>query len=338
MGRWDDDDFDDDYEDEDEFDDEDEDGEDEDGEDEDDDDEYRYYRRYRGWNYYRESQPIRVKDGLKTRSERGSIGSTWWSKRWIAVLESFSMGTRLTRGRSYAHQGQVVSLDVEPGVVKARVQGSQPRPYKVEIRLKPLSDRDWEQVTEVMASQAIFAAKLLTGEMPTDIEEAFHAARLSLFPTSTSDLVTDCSCPDWANPCKHIAAVYYLLADRFDEDPFLIFKLRGRTKEQIIQALRDKRAATLPAGDAAASPEQDTNEEIETEESLPLEFQPESFWLAGDMLDTFAINPATPHIDKAILKRLGDAPYEVEGGSISRLLGGVYDAVDEDVKHTAKTT
>ncbi len=331
MGRWDDDD--DDYEDEDEFD-EDED-EDEDGED---DDEYGYYRQYRGWNYYRESKPIKVKDGLKTRSERGSIGSTWWSKRWIAVLESFSMGTRLTRGRSYARQGQVVSLDVEPGVVKARVQGSQPRPYKVEIRLTPLSDRDWEQVTEVMASQAIFAAKLLTGEMPTDIEDAFHAAHLSLFPTAASDLVTDCSCPDWANPCKHIAAVYYLLADRFDQDPFLIFKLRGRTKEQIIQSLRDKRAATLPAGDAATSPEEDTNEEMEAEDNLPLQFSPESFWLAGDALDTFAINPDAPRIDKAILKRLGDAPYEVEGASLARILGRVYDAVDADTQRAAKTT
>ena len=322
MGRWDDDDFDE-YDDDDEFDDDEDEDEDDDGED---DDEYRYYRQYRGWNYYRESKPIKVKDGLKTRSERGSIGSTWWSKRWIAVLESFSMGTRLTRGRSYARQGQVVSIDVEPGVVKARVQGSQPRPYKVEIRLTPLSDRDWEQVIEVMASQAIFAAKLLAGEMPTDIEEAFHAARLSLFPTSASDLVTDCSCPDWANPCKHIAAVYYLLAERFDEDPFLIFKLRGRSKEQIIQSLRDKRAATLPAR-APSTEDIDQSEESETpEDSLPLEFAPEIFWLASDALDTFAINPDTPHIDKAILKRLGDAPFEVDGRSLPSLLSRIYDA------------
>jgi uncharacterized Zn finger protein len=321
MGRWDDE-----FEDDDEFDDDD----DDEDEDDEDDDEYRYYRQYRGWNYYRESKPIKVQDGLKTRSERGSIGSTWWSKRWIAVLESFSMGTRLTRGRSYARQGQVVSIDVEPGVVKARVQGSQPRPYKVEIRLTPLSDHDWEQVIEVMASQAIFAAKLLAGEMPTDIEEAFHTARLSLFPTSASDLVTDCSCPDWANPCKHIAAVYYLLAERFDEDPFLIFKLRGRSKEQIIQSLRDKRAAALPAGATPAEDAEQT-EESAPEDSLPLEFAPESFWLAGDALDTFAINPDTPHIDKAILKRLGDAPYEVEGQPLARILAKVYDAVNENM-------
>jgi len=322
MGRWDDDDEFDDDEDDDEFDDE-----DDDDENDDDDDEYESFRHYRGWNYYRENRPIKVKDGLKTRSDRGSIGSTWWSKRWIAVLESFSMGTRLTRGRSYARQGQVVSIDIEPGIVKARVQGSQPRPYKVEIRLKPFSGGEWEQVTEAMASQAIFAAKLLAGEMPTDIEEAFHAAHLSLFPTAVKDLVTDCSCPDWANPCKHIAAVYYLLAERFDEDPFLIFKLRGRSKEEIIQALRAKRVATLPTDDASAAAE-DAEQAETTEESLPLESTPEMFWLAGEALDSFAVNPDASRIDKAILKRLGDAPYEVEGAPLSRLLGRVYDAVD----------
>src|SRR5579863_9297847 len=242
------------------------------------------------WNYYNPSRPKKVEGGLKTRSERGEIGSTWWSKRWLGVLESFSMGTRLTRGRSYARQGQVVSIDVEPGLVKARVQGSMPKPYNIKIRLKPLSDRDWEKVTEAMASQALFAARLLAGEMPTNIEEAFHAVHLSLFPTAANDLETDCSCPDWANPCKHIAAVYYLLAERFDEDPFLIFKLRGRTKDQIIQSLRDKRAATLP-GDAPSIEDAEQAEESASEDNLPLEFPPESFWLAGEALDTFAINP-----------------------------------------------
>src|SRR5258708_16891111 len=208
---------------------------------------------YDDWGYYEPSRPIRVQGGIKTKKEYGQIGETWWPKRWIAVLECFNMGTRLSRGRAYARQGQVISIDVEPGMVQAKVQGSQPKPYKVEIRFKTLSDQDWENVTEAMASQAIFAAKLLAGEMPKNIEEAFGAVKLSLFPIALKELETSCSCPDWANPCKHIAAVYYLLAERFDEDPFLIFKLRGRTKEQIIEVLRGKRAATLPAESASPS-------------------------------------------------------------------------------------
>src|SRR5438270_2178596 len=230
---------------------------------------------YDDWNYYRPDKPIRVEGGIKTKSERGAIGSTWWSKRWIGVLESFSMGTRLTRGRSYARQGQVISIDVEPGIVTAKVQGSQPKPYNIKIRLKPLSDQDWDKVTEAMAAQALFAAKLLAGEMPTNIEEAFHAVNLSLFPTTVKDLVTDCSCPDWANPCKHIAAVYYLLAERFDQDPFLIFKLRGRTKEQIIEALREKRTGT--SSDESSEPA--TGPEDSTDDAAPLlEENLDTFW------------------------------------------------------------
>jgi uncharacterized Zn finger protein len=294
-----------------------------------DDDDYDDY--YDGWNYYRPSQPIRVEGGLKTRSERGEIGSTWWSKRWIDVLLSFNMGSRLTRGRSYARQGQVVSIDVEPGIVNAKVQGSQPRPYKVKIQLQPLSDRDWEQVLDAMAAQAIFAARLLAGEMPADIEDAFRAVHLSLFPTRSSDLVTDCTCPDWANPCKHIAAVYYILADRFDEDPFLIFKLRGRTKEQIIQALRQRRTAPLATEETAPAA---GGEAAQVGEGELLEDDLNAFWHEAVQLDDFPVNPYASRVDKAVLKRLGAAPFRVEGQSLEAILAKAYDMVDEVVRRT----
>ena len=273
------------------------------------------------WNYYRPAQPIKIKGGLKAKSERGAIGSTWWSRRWIGVLESFSMGTRLTRGRTYARQGQVISIDVEPGLVKAKVQGSQPRPYNVKIQLKPLSEQDWEQIIEAMAAQAIFAAKLLAGEMPTNIEEAFEAVNLSLFPTRVKDLVTDCSCPDWANPCKHIAAVYYLLAERFDEDPFLIFKLRGRTKEAIIGELRARRTVTAENQPAIVGEEP-------PEASAQLEENISTFWQAGEGLETFAIHPGAAGVDKAVLKRLGDAPFTLNGQNVTTILARAYDVID----------
>ncbi len=280
------------------------------------------------WDYYRPSQPRRVEGGIKAKSERGAIGETWWSKRWVGVLESFGMGTRLTRGRNYARQGQVLSIDVEPGVVKAKVQGSMPRPYNVTIRLQPLTDRDWEKVIAAMASQALFAAKLLAGEMPENIEEAFSAVHVSLFPTRGAELITDCSCPDWANPCKHIAAVYYLLAERFDEDPFLIFKLRGRSKEQIIQSLREKRSAALPAEEVSASASETA---AVPEESLALEDYLSTFWQTGEELTTFTASTLAPGIDKAILKRLGQAPFSVGTQNLTALLSRAYDAVDNAV-------
>jgi uncharacterized Zn finger protein len=286
------------------------------------------------WNYYRQDRPIRVKDGIKAKSERGEIGSTWWSKRWIKTLESFSMGTRLTRGRSYARQGQVISIDIEPGIVKAKVQGSMPKPYNVKIRLKPLSDQNWEKVTDAMASQALFAAKLLAGEMPTNIEEAFHSVHLSLFPAALSDLETDCSCPDWANPCKHIAAVYYLLAERFDEDPFLIFKLRGRTKEQIIQTLRAKRVETLPPESASSSTNAEANQ---ADTSSLLEDNLDTFWQAGEGLAIFSVNPTAPHIDKAVLKRLGAAPFTSDDRNLTAHLSKAYDMVDAATNTAAPT-
>lgn len=276
------------------------------------------------YEYYPSSTPRPVKDGIKTKSQRGVIGKTWWSKRWVGVLESFGMGARLGRGRSYARRGQVLSINVESRMVTAKVQGSRPKPYAVEIRIEPLSDDDWNKVTDAMSSRAIFAAKLLSGEMPQNIEEAFSEVRVSLFPASPKELDTECSCPDWANPCKHIAAVYYLLAERFDEDPFLIFKLRGRTKDEIIEVLREKRAKTLPAestlpSNITALTSDDTI--LSVEECL------DTFWQAGEALDSFAVHPDAPEIDNAILKRLGSAPFTIEGGNVASLLSKAYGVV-----------
>jgi uncharacterized Zn finger protein len=161
--------------------------------------------------YYPPSSPRKVKGGIKADSKLGAFGKNWWAKRWIAVLESFNMGARLGRGRSYARRGQVISIDIDRGVVWAEVQGSRVNPYRVSIKVKTLSKAKWGRLADILSERAIFAAKLLAGEMPGDIEDAFTEAGLSLFPEKRSDLKTDCSCPDWANPCKHIAAVYYLL-------------------------------------------------------------------------------------------------------------------------------
>jgi uncharacterized Zn finger protein len=264
------------------------------------------------WGYYPKTTPRAVKNGIKTKSQRGAIGATWWSQRWVQVLESFNIGARLQRGRSYARRGQVVSIDVAPGRVKALVQGSQPRPYTIDIRLATLSDDEWTRAAGVMASRAIFAAKLLAGEMPQDIETAFRDAQTSLFPTRHSDLKTECSCPDWSNPCKHIAAVYYILAEQFDEDPFLIFKLRGRRKEQIIAALRAQRVVhDAPAEYAAAEPEP------VAAEPLPADH---TFWLPGAELESFSLRFDQAPAESAALKQLGEAPYPIGGRMLSLAL------------------
>ena len=273
----------------------------------------------RYWHFYEPAKPKEVKGGIKAKSKRGSIGETWWSKRWVSVLESFNLGARLTRGRSYARKGQVISIDVEKGIVRAKVQGTRSKPYDIKIKLTPFSDVEWDKVIDAMASKAVFAARLLSGEMPQNIEEAFNDAGVSLFPRSGDDLVTDCSCPDWSNPCKHIAAVYYLLAEQFDQDPFLIFKLRGRTKEGIVEALRGKRSAS-PEEEPAMHP----SPIALGKDAKPLEECLDCFWQAGSNLDSLEINPRSPEVENAVLKMLGEAPFSIGKTNLASLLTRAY--------------
>jgi uncharacterized Zn finger protein len=189
---------------------------------------------------------IRVEGGIRAQSTRGAIGESWWSKRFLAVLESFALGSRLTRGRNYARKGQVLSLQIEPSVVTATVQGSRPKPYDVRIGLAALNESTWATVETALAEQALFSARLLAGEMPQQIEEVFASAGAPLFPTGIRQLAMRCSCPDGQVPCKHLAATFYLLAEAFDADPFQILHWRGRDKQALLARLRARRS-----GDAA---------------------------------------------------------------------------------------
>lgn len=259
--------------------------------------------RYRYWHFPK-SRPRRTKGGIRAQSKRGGFGESWWAKRWIAVLESFNIGARLGRGRSYARRGQVTSIEIEKGKVRAKVQGSRPRPYDVTIKAKALSAAGWKKIAKALSKRAAFAAKLLAGEMPDDIEKAFKKARLSLFPERSRDLRTDCSCPDWSNPCKHIAAVYYLLGEEFDRDPFLIFKLRGITKEGFVKLLggsaprkKRKTSAAPPKPEPAGARRE------------PLARDPAAFWAGGELADDLFGEVSMPRVPAALVKRLGSFPF-----------------------------
>jgi uncharacterized Zn finger protein len=252
------------------------------------------------WDVYERRAPRPVADGIKARTQRGSFGKTWWAGRWIAALEQLVDAARLRRGRSYARGGQVVSLDVDADGVRAAVQGSRPRPYTVRTQFATLSDEEWQRVIEAMAARAIYAAKLLNGEMPQEIEQVFEAAETNLFPRAAGDLETHCTCPDWANPCKHVAAVHYLLGERFDEDPFLIFVLRGRTKEQIVAALRAHRAGADGAAESAAAPE---------EEVPPLASDPTAFWTLPESIAALHIPFSAAPLPALPIKQRGEPSF-----------------------------
>jgi uncharacterized Zn finger protein len=197
----------------------------------------------------------------KPPPERGirmkKAGTTWWGQRWIEALENVLRGdsARLARGRTYARAGRTHDLVVKGGKVTAKVTGSRATPYKITIELTELSAPAWKKAIDGLAKKAQFSAELLAGQMPQAIDEVFVQAGVSLFPKQRADLETSCSCPDWGDPCKHVAATHYVLGEALDRDPFLLFELRGRTKDQVLDALRAARGAVgeTPAKKAGKS-------------------------------------------------------------------------------------
>lgn len=271
-------------------------------------------------HYYEPSRPLEAKGGVKARTKRGTFGDSWWARRWIQVLESFHLGARLTRGRSYARQGQVLAIDVGEGVVKAQVQGSRPTPYRVTIKVKTLSEPEWEKVARNLTVQAALASELLAGRMPEDIEGVFKAAGVSLFPARSHDLQTDCSCPDWSNPCKHVAAVYYLLAEEFDRAPFLIFKLRGMTREGLVdlmggggaltEAVEREVVETLPADPSRfwGTPDEPSTGSRSESLAWPVPGVERGSAAAG-VTGLSAPAVSVPAVTAALVRRLGSFPF-----------------------------
>ncbi len=281
------------------------------------------------------STPIAVEGGLQARSQRGRMGDTWWSQHFIAVLETFGIGSRLQRGKRYARTGQVLTMEVTAGQVKASVQGSRAKPYRVFIETDVLTAAEWEAIESAMASSAVFAARLLADEMPEEIEEAFADSSTSLFPASADELDSACSCPDWENPCKHIAAVYYLLAEAFDSDPFLIFAWRGRTKEELLTGLRARRrgsdsndapesravaktAGNGPFGWPVADPER-----IAARQGAGSMFT----WGADADLAGIETRPRLAVASDLVLRQLDPTPLATDGVRITEELRGLYEAI-----------
>jgi len=281
------------------------------------------------WNN-KHPAPRKARGGIKALDEKGEFARNWWARRWLRAMENLMAAARLQRGQSYARSGQVLSIEEHHGVVVARVQGSRSKPYKVTIRLLHFNNLQWERIFKVLSGKALFAAQLLSGEMPPDIEEAFAAARINLFPTRAGDMITECSCPDWANPCKHIAAAHYILGNRFDEDPFLLFRLRGRTQEQVLEGIRRYRTSqiqqeeSLPERDIPLEEDADEVEESTFEDPGSLEH----FWHMQSALDDFSVSIKSPDIPLPIFRRLGE-PDIAREESMERMLEDSYNSVSQ---------
>jgi uncharacterized Zn finger protein len=266
----------------------------------------------------------------------------WWVERWLELLDSYRFKKRLERGRNYAREGNVLSIEFVNDRVAAEVQGSEVEPYHVDLALQPFrnenreralkmmsqqpfTDEDWDSVIETLSEKASFSASLLAGEMPENIEQVFTANGLSLFPFSLNDVRSRCSCPDKANPCKHIAAVYYQLADQFSEDPFIIFQLRGRSKQQILDQLREKRQQQSSQSSTEKLP-QHTTKEITSTQAIDLT----RFWQYDEPLESTLVAIAPPEENKTVLDLLGRFPLPpADAEAVEQYLTLVYQATSQ---------
>lgn len=204
------------------------------------------------WQHFPASKPLEAKGGIATTKARGAMADTWWSKRFVTVLDSYGLGGRMTRGRAYARKGQVLTLEVSAGIVAARVQGSRPRPYIVSINVATPSAEQWRKIEIALQSRLGYAAHLLSGEVPTDLEEVFASVGAKLFPTRWTEMKANCSCPDWGDPCKHQAAVLYVFADQLDRDPWQLLVWKGRSKDQILALFAGQATAAVDQADEIA--------------------------------------------------------------------------------------
>lgn len=245
---------------------------------------------------------------------------TWWGKVFIEALESFTDSGRLQRGRSYASGGKVKSFEIDGNHITAKVRGSvnpyfgvytEPT-YNISLEITPIAKSEWNLVVDKLSSKASTISRLLLNEVPENIEASFAELNLHLLPHNRKDFKTKCSCPDYANPCKHIAGVYYLVASQLDENPFLLFELRGLSKSELQEKL-----AQTPLGKILS--EELNTKEVALKPSISLYTRIEKqfvkdkpsireFWLGAKRLPQTIDVPTVNSISAIAIKKQGDFP------------------------------
>jgi uncharacterized Zn finger protein len=245
---------------------------------------------------------------------------TWWGKNFIQALESFTDSGRLQRGRSYANGGKVKSFEINGNQITAKVRGSinpyfgvyKEPTYNISLEIIPIAKSKWNLVVDKLSSKASTISRLLLNEVPENIEDSFTELGLHLLPHSRKDFKTKCSCPDYANPCKHIAGVYYLVASQLDENPFLLFELRGLSKSEL-----QNRLAQTALGKVLSEELNVKEVPLELSSSLytriekkSLQEQPSTreFWLGAKRLPQTIDVPTDTNYSAIAIKKQGDYP------------------------------
>ena len=287
--------------------------------------------------------PQPLAGGLAARTLRGPAGATWWSRRFLGSLESAMAGGRMAHGRAYARRGQVAGLVVGPGVVAAAVQGSREEPYAIRLEIPVVPDEDWDRILEALATRAEYAARMLAGELPEEVEQVFESEGASLLPAPHARLVSECTCVGWENPCAHVAAVCYLLAEELDRDPFALLAWRGRGKAEVLGELRARRrrlaaappvtdpppgagASELPPGVAGACAGTPAGTGA-TQSGPGGRDAVDRFWVAGPELAHVRARPEEAAMPAAALRLAPRGTIKARGGDLADVLVPAYHAI-----------
>lgn len=248
------------------------------------------------------------------------FAKTWWGQRFIAALEDFTDSGRLARGRSYSTDNRIKQWILQKGKVDAKLRGNtnpyfgvyKEPTYKVSVQMTYLSEAQWQKIIQKLSQRASFIARLLLNEIPENIETVFAEAGVHLLPKDYRDFKVACDCPDYEVPCKHIAGVCYRLAGQLDQDPFLLFEMRGLAPEKLLREL-----ANSPLGKVLSDSKSNATVELMPVDSfytrpvlteLPQAISLKSFWQGQQPLPK-SIEPSQPAIIPAMLiKKGGDFP------------------------------
>jgi uncharacterized Zn finger protein len=263
-----------------------------------------------------------LENGRLSRSI-GRAAQSWWAGRWMRALAQMLDTNRMAEGRAYARSGRISQLEVQPGLVLAEVQNGVSAaqvPYRVRMATAMFTDAQWERIIALMGQRAIYAAQLMNGEMPEDIDTVFQAAGVPLFPATMHDLGASCTCSEWPSACRHVVAVVCQLGEWIDNDPFLLLTIRGRTKEQVMTALRAQRADQW-GGEAPDALDSSQPDALVDPRALPADL--DEFWKLDSGLDEIQIRVSAPEIETELLKVLGDLSF-VEDGDVREQLNEIY--------------
>ncbi len=282
------------------------------------------------------SRPARAKGSPRG----GSSGSAPWGELWLeafAKMPGVSPG-RIERGKAYACEGHVRQVRFDLGKIAGQVQGSRPKPYEVSVQVAPLDEATWDRAIKAIRRREALAIALQSGELPPQIERIFRSLGVSLLPSRETDLLSRCSCPDWASSCKHVAALHHALADALTRDPLRLFELRGRPREQVIRELRrarspgPKRAPKRRRTGSSSRPLADARSAAAPARAAEGDYDHRSDDL-GAM--RFQFEPQGEH--GAILKPLGDPPSWTKAAPIHSWLEPTYQAAS-DLAHDIALT